>query len=317
MISIIIPVYKAERTLGKCVESLLRQTLQDFEILLVDDGSPDGSGTICETYAARDSRIRALHKKNGGVSSARNVGLCHARGEWISFVDADDYVGERFLENFFKNGSDADMMAQGLTLINSYDLPLRLLSDKDNFISGVNIIDYALEGIQSGLLGYLLCKLFRRDIIGRNNIRFDELYHQREDLLFIMEYLTYVDRIISIESYQYQYLKPAAIKRYRTQDNVGLNFRLCETMLGISGAGKKKSEIMGLYYGYILGNLLLGENAVPKCWHLHRFIEQFYAYRNVLPVRWYRKKLMPYVILFRIFDCKFLYTVMLKMLSQS
>lgn len=316
MISIIIPVYKAERTLKKCVESLLRQTSQDFEILLVDDGSPDGSGAICDTYAARDSRILALHKENGGVSSARNVGLCHARGEWISFVDADDYVGECFLENFFKNGLDADMMVQGLTLISTDD-SLCLLSDKDGSISGSNIIDYVLKGIQSDLLGYSPCKLFRRDIIRRYNVRFDESYHQREDLLFIMEYLAHVSKIILIESYQYQYLKPAAIKRYRIQDNVGLNFRLCDTMLKIGDAGKRKREIMGLFYGYILANLLLGENVVPKRLYINRFIERFYVYRNVLPMRWYRKKLVPYVLFFRIFDCKLLYTETLKILSKS
>ena len=90
-ISVIVPVYKAESYLRCCVDSLLAQTFRDFEILLIDDGSPDKSGEICDEYARKDGRIKALHKKNEGVSSARNAGIEHAQGEWITFVDADDY----------------------------------------------------------------------------------------------------------------------------------------------------------------------------------------------------------------------------------
>ena len=94
-ISIIVPVYNTEKYLRCCIDSILVQTFADFELLLINDGSTDSSGTICEEYALEDRRVRVFHKENGGVSSARNVGLDNARGEWITFVDSDDYIEEK------------------------------------------------------------------------------------------------------------------------------------------------------------------------------------------------------------------------------
>ena len=96
-ISVIIPVYTAEKSLCRCIDSILTQTYQDFELLLIDDGSTDSSGAICDEYAEQDARIRVFHKENGGVSSARNVGLDNARGEWYAFVDSDDSVSPHYL----------------------------------------------------------------------------------------------------------------------------------------------------------------------------------------------------------------------------
>lgn len=92
LISVIVPVYKVEQYLPRCVDSLLRQTYENLEIILVDDGSPDRCGEICEEYARRDSRIRVIHKENGGLSSARNAGIDVARGEYLGFVDSDDWI---------------------------------------------------------------------------------------------------------------------------------------------------------------------------------------------------------------------------------
>lgn len=90
LVSVIVPVYNAEKYLNRCVDSILSQTMTDFELLLIDDGSKDDSGRICDEYAEKDARVRAFHKPNGGVSSARNLGLNNARGNWIAYVDADD-----------------------------------------------------------------------------------------------------------------------------------------------------------------------------------------------------------------------------------
>ena len=100
-ISVIIPVYKAEQYLRKCVDSILNQTFQDMEVLLVDDGSPDGSGKICDEYAAKDSRVRVFHKDNGGVSSARQCGLDNARGEYLIHADPDDWVEPDMLAELY------------------------------------------------------------------------------------------------------------------------------------------------------------------------------------------------------------------------
>ena len=100
-ISVIVPVYKAEKYLRKCVDSILGQTFRDFELLLVDDGSPDGSGAICDEYARKDSRVRVFHKENGGVSSARQYGLDQARGEYTIHADPDDWVEPGMLEALY------------------------------------------------------------------------------------------------------------------------------------------------------------------------------------------------------------------------
>ena len=102
-ISIIVPVYNVEQYLAECIESIRNQSLTDIEIILVDDGSPDNSGAICDDYARKDDRIRVIHKKNGGLSSARNAGLEVAIGEYIGFVDSDDWVDGEMYEVLYKN----------------------------------------------------------------------------------------------------------------------------------------------------------------------------------------------------------------------
>ena len=98
LISVIVPVYDVERYLARCIDSILAQTYQNLEIFLVDDGSPDRCGEICDAYAEKDNRIQVIHKKNGGLSDARNAALDICTGEYISFVDSDDYVSDDFIE---------------------------------------------------------------------------------------------------------------------------------------------------------------------------------------------------------------------------
>ena len=115
---IIVPVYNVEHYLQRCIESVLSQSYQNFELLLVDDGSKDKSGAICDEYAKKDNRVRIFHKENGGVSSARNVGLDNACGDWICFVDSDDEMENRYLSKFHQ---DSDLEIQGAVTINATD----------------------------------------------------------------------------------------------------------------------------------------------------------------------------------------------------
>ena len=101
IISVIVPVYKVEKYLNKCIDSILSQTFQDFELFLVDDGSPDNCGKICDEYAEKDERIIVIHKENGGLSDARNVAIDRAKGEFLTFIDSDDYVSENHLESLY------------------------------------------------------------------------------------------------------------------------------------------------------------------------------------------------------------------------
>lgn len=120
-ISVIVPVYKVEKYLAECIESVLAQTFRDFELILVDDGSPDDCGKICDDYAARDSRVRVFHKENGGVTSARRLGVERSRADWITFVDADDIIFPNALADLLniveteeKSGDPVDLAQMGI-----------------------------------------------------------------------------------------------------------------------------------------------------------------------------------------------------------
>ena len=118
-VSVIVPVYRAEKYIKECIESIINQTFEDFELLLVDDGSPDNSGAICDEYALKDSRIRVFHKENGGVSSARNEGIYKSNGEWLCFVDSDDIIEQTYLKDFDLNIIACDWYMQGYKKIKS------------------------------------------------------------------------------------------------------------------------------------------------------------------------------------------------------
>ena len=121
-ISVIVPVYKVEKYLNKCVDSILVQTYDNFELILVDDGSPDNCGQICDEYAQKDSRVKVIHKENGGLSSARNAGLDVATGDYIGFVDSDDYISPVMYEKLLKasDENDADLVICGVEKVDEY-----------------------------------------------------------------------------------------------------------------------------------------------------------------------------------------------------
>ena len=186
MISIIVPVYKVEKYIRKCIESILNQTYKDFELILVDDGSPDDSGAICDEYAEQDSRIKVLHQRNAGQASARNAGLAVAKGEYISFVDSDDtvepYMLEVLKEMFTTFGCDIAMCGH------------RLVQENEDFVSSVTEYQPELLDIESlwneifgNLNNAVWNKLFKRELL--DDIRFPLDLHHGEDLIFNLEYL--------------------------------------------------------------------------------------------------------------------------------
>ena len=154
MISIIIPVYNAENFLCSTVDSILSQNSLDYELLLIDDGSKDKSGKICDEYARQDGRVRVFHKKNGGVSSARNLGLDNAKGEWVSFVDADDWVsGIYFSEGLLDTSNDLvlnKISNQEYTSNNLDDVCWDFYIEAENkkyFIKGYSVYPIEIEKI--------------------------------------------------------------------------------------------------------------------------------------------------------------------------
>lgn len=190
-ISIIVPVYNAEKYLHHCIDSILAQTFIDFELLLIDDGSKDLSGSICDKYARKDSRIRVFHKENGGVSSARNLGLDNAKGEWITFIDADDIVNQSYLTHLFMDVCEVvDFVVAGFEYLASGN-KVTYTTKFGNDIKESLSKDYGLTRMyENSFWQWFICsKLFRRNIITRNLIKFDESFIYGEDRLFIMKYV--------------------------------------------------------------------------------------------------------------------------------
>lgn len=204
-ISIIVPVYNVEKYLSKCIDSIIEQTFMDWELLLIDDGSPDNSGKICDEYAQKDSRIRVFHKPNGGVSSARNLGLDKAEGKWVTFIDSDDYILPNFIEGLYKpieNGENVDFVHGGC-----YNV-------KDDKIVSVNQTYEYCIGDNPGYVfnkfrGLTFSKLFslenvNHDADGRP-LRFDENMKIAEDMAFTMDYLMTVKKYAFVEEKGYCY----------------------------------------------------------------------------------------------------------------
>lgn len=186
-ISVIVPVYNAEPYLRRCVDSILSQTFSDFELLLVDDGSKDQSGAICDEYADRDARVRVFHKANGGVSSARNVGLAHVRSEWITFVDADDFVRGQYLENLLiHTGIQIDLVVSYAEVFNERG------SRRENY-STKTIGETGFESmfVENDMHGHTSpwSKLYRRSVIEDLHLRFCEGMHIGEDALFLYTFM--------------------------------------------------------------------------------------------------------------------------------
>lgn len=216
IVTIIVPVYKVEKYLSCCIDSILAQSFKSFELLLINDGSPDMSGRICDDYASKDNRIRSFHKENGGVSSARNLGLDKAQGEWICFIDSDDWVEVDFLKELVQYNS-FDLIVGGLDsfgcVATSTKRDENIVVDLKHSYEAAQILNVNIENTISAF--YYSCgKLFRRSIILQNALRFDTRMKMCEDTCFLMQYLTHADKIILSDSSLYRYRVLFIIDKY-------------------------------------------------------------------------------------------------------
>ena len=204
MISVVVPVYNVEKYLTRCINSILRQSFADFELLLVDDGSTDKSGSICEQYTVKDSRIRVFHKKNGGLSDARNFGLDQMHGEFVSFIDSDDYVGPDYLRIL------VEMQEQ-------FQADLTMLVTASTHSEGTEFVDSAdkrwfmqpkeaLRSIASGeYTGVSACgKLFRRSIFAQKRFPVGMLYEDMHTIPYLIEDCHACALSTSIQYYYFQ-----------------------------------------------------------------------------------------------------------------
>lgn len=198
-VSVIVPVYKVEPYIRECLDSIKNQTFTDWECLLIDDGSPDESGIICDEYAAKDCRFKVFHKPNRGVSSARNLGLDKACGEWVMFVDSDDAIAENTLEICVHHAE-----REHLDIVQfSFARDKRELGNVEGIDTDVLTREEYIKGRE-----YLVCvggNLLRADIIKDNHLLFNPDLKLAEDQLFIYQYMTYVNRVVKLGDILYWY----------------------------------------------------------------------------------------------------------------
>ena len=192
MITVVVSIYNVEKYLDRCINSLLQQTYKDFELILVDDGSPDQCPSMCDEWTKKDPRITAYHKENGGLSSARNFGIEHAKGEYIIFPDPDDWVEPDYLEKLLtlKNEHHADLSICG-------HYPIANAVKRTAGCKVMNTHD-ALKQLMMpyGYCGYAWNKLYRMDIILKNNLRFDVELGMIQDLHFNVRYFQFCESVV-------------------------------------------------------------------------------------------------------------------------
>lgn len=203
LISIIVPVYKVEKYLEKCIQSIINQTYNNLQIILVDDGSPDNCGKICDKYAQKDNRIEVIHKTNGGLSDARNVGISKAKGKYIGFVDSDDYIEKSMYEDLYNLMEEKQ---SDVCICNFYNVVgnNKVLKNPNNGIQEYNKIDILREIlVDSKIQSYAWNKLYKKELF--DNIKYP-VGKKYEDIGTTFYILEKCNKIIVTGTPEYYYL---------------------------------------------------------------------------------------------------------------
>lgn len=203
LVSVIVPIYKVEKYLDKCIETIVNQTYKNLEIILVDDGSPDNCPKMCDKWAEKDNRIVVIHKKNDGVCSARNMGLDKSKGEWISFVDADDYIEPTYIEDMQKKAIETDSKYICCGYNKVYTNNQESINN-NNTIKEIEAKDFiiSLLNVQNSY-GFVHMKLIKKEVLEK--IRFDEKLLVGEDALFNAQITKEIDKVVIYNKALYNY----------------------------------------------------------------------------------------------------------------
>lgn len=221
LISIIVPIYNKEKYISKCLDSILQQDYYNFEIIIIDDGSTDNSSHIVKDYCSKNKNIKYYFQTNQGVSAARNKGLDLVSGEYIIFIDADDYISKKFISNLvLKKSINDDIVIAGLSkyfynnifLEKIFPSEEKILSQKDFFKN------FFVEQNKNGIYGFVCSKLIKSSIIKENNLRFNQDLVLGEDLEFFMRYYSFCKQIHLIKECDYFYLQ-------NTNENLDIDYK--------------------------------------------------------------------------------------------
>lgn len=208
-VSIIVPVYNAEKVLARCVDSILNQEFRDFELILMDDGSRDRSGEICDGYARADARVVVVHKENTGVSDTRNQAIARARGTFLQFVDSDDWLTADATKLMVRAAEETGC---DLVIADFYRVVGEMVSrkgdiDADQVIGREAFVGFMMENPADYYYGVLWNKLYRREIVEAHGIRMDAKISWCEDFLFNLEYVRYATTFYALRTPVYYYVK--------------------------------------------------------------------------------------------------------------
>lgn len=276
-ISVIVPVYNVEKYLSECIDSILAQTFRNFELILIDDGSKDKSGEICDGYALKESRIKVIHKENAGVSEARNSGLEMAIGEYITFIDSDDCVDSDYLEYALSETKkrNVDMLISGIVM--------------EYFTAEKESIQYSItrsqqlnvktlfEKLQLDYPQICICgpwsKLYKNSIIQRNGIRFDKNLSNGEDTCFNLDYFKKIETVFFSEQifYHYRRLNPNSLFSVFREDSYEIldyvYSKMYTLILEQNCSREAVQRFKEMYYSMLIGGVasfFYSENNISK-----------------------------------------------------
>ncbi|MCC8052232.1 MAG: glycosyltransferase [Clostridiales bacterium] len=268
LISVIIPVYNVEKYLRKCLDSVVNQTYRNLEIIIVDDGSPDNCGSICDEYAEKDNRIQVIHKANEGLSAARNDALKRVKGDWISFVDSDDWCELNMYEKAIEAArkEDVDILIYNL-FRNFENKEVVIKAFSREFVTNDRklISEMQLSALNKGYTpyggkwsqGYPWDKLFKASLVLQNGLIFDTKVKANEDVIFDLHAFQFAKKISYIDEELYHYrANPNSIGMKYTPDRVDIDFQIYQVMNDIG----EKYHLEGLYYQAL--NARIVENTV-------------------------------------------------------
>lgn len=236
LISVIVPVYNAEKTLRQCVDSILGQDYRDFELLLIDDGSKDDSPAICDEYARQDERVHVLHKPNGGVSSARNLGLENAHGEWISFVDSDDFLTYGYFDNV--DGSVEDLLVRGYKNFKNGHINDDL--SVDYIPKGLSLCVFVENYLLNPILRGPVFKFYKRFLL--DGISFNTDMKIGEDAHFVYRYL------VKCQSYKLLSGGEYVIRISEVPENVKYSITVDYAVKSLSSLKEVFEEVVQIYH---------------------------------------------------------------------
>lgn len=226
MVSIIVPVYNAQKCIDRCLASIISQSYENWELILVDDGSKDESLAKCQAYAQKDSRIRIIHTENRGVSSARNTGLDNACGEYITFVDSDDTIHPDFLSECLQNTADL--------IVANYERP--------NDVKELHYVEATPYLVfQQNAIRPVWGKVYSRKIIEENHIRFDTKIRFAEDTIFVLQYCLHIQTVAYVFKHLYMYAEPPYYTVYKYKTSLDEYLNILSLLQNLTTRLKEKS----------------------------------------------------------------------------